>query len=850
MMIAQKYGIAVFLIAALMLASCGDSRIRPLEEQSDAGEVDASATDYEQLQEDYWEWYDQQKVVTVPWSHVIDDFVASKATVEDDSVSWPLPEFDYMGEEVSRNDLLWAPMGGKNRAFARRVLGVQISDTEITFETRPADMSEMFLKTNVDTTVTRGQPLQYDEESMAPPVRTRRQANWFDDWAEWLNDQFDNPLPFYGEYGGWEVEASTGTYKLGFDSSGQFTYEHNMGDGLEFSGEYAEDGGGFEIDDDPFMASPLEAAIYLQVSPVLRAEVEKFLFAVDISILDPGPQHSCSCVLAANWAQKTDVEIGLECLDIDILNESPAEEAVEAKAKCMGNYTYFNVELVAGVSVTLEDLELGAEIAMEEENTFELFEVPIMFFPGLTLDLGVKLKEFLKAEVVGKVYWEEGEEPRFGIEVIVGFRSIPDPNSDGLLIEEYQPANSLDHETRFPDPQYNLEGKIEAGLVLTVNAGVGVLGFTLATLGIGGKGSVGVEVGMGTSEPAYCTFFTKMGPFADIEVLPDLKDWVDVADVFGFELIWTLIDGCNPEDSLFGLDFCWNEEWDLGCSDGTDPNVQTRPRFVQLRVISRNERGDLDPDGIPAGINDPSGFELDSLYIKRDNQIIEPVALYNPGSSTAYSSDSYKKLMEANKRANPFVAMPIWNASPSCWGCTRDQYEGVDGQTCDTSVEAFDRAQCVGNIHDCWDNTGDSGPENECGRYTFDVWGETNPDQIYGGGTIATDKNVAMFNSGIVVEFEEPIKEGDYLHFERPEHHESADPVALIGGPDDGTPATARASGAVEIGLTSSPVRTPSDFAHATRDGAGFSESSEIYVTDCSGVPDYSNYDWLCYPSQ
>jgi hypothetical protein len=133
--------------------SCGDQRLtRKFSEDhvsgdnngtvSDAG--DASIEDTDAISDE--EWFDAQESVIAPWVQEIDLETAQAATVEEDSVSWPLPEYANL-KEWQVQDIIWSPHSDPSYAFLRRILDIEQTETRITFYTRNAGLDEVWAKT-------------------------------------------------------------------------------------------------------------------------------------------------------------------------------------------------------------------------------------------------------------------------------------------------------------------------------------------------------------------------------------------------------------------------------------------------------------------------------------------------------------------------------------------------------------------------------------------------------------------------------------------------------------------------------------------------------------------------------
>ena len=148
---AASWGCLIFVLLSL---GCNNQRLnRHFTEanQRDTGAADAGdatgADEADGTSDE--EWMDAQGDVIAPWVHEIDMETAEAATIEENSVSWPLPEYEEMtGWQVQ--DIIWSPVSHPSYAFIRRILEIEQTDTEIIFYTRPAGLDEVYAQSRED----------------------------------------------------------------------------------------------------------------------------------------------------------------------------------------------------------------------------------------------------------------------------------------------------------------------------------------------------------------------------------------------------------------------------------------------------------------------------------------------------------------------------------------------------------------------------------------------------------------------------------------------------------------------------------------------------------------------------
>ncbi len=151
---------AWLVLAAVLLGGCSDWRLMrtfPVRDAAvgDAGDVtmrgdvgDAGDVASDAMSNAAW-WDAQGDEVIAPWVHKLDLTTAQAATLTDDTVSWPLPDYDYM-TDWQEQDILWAPVSDPSAAFLRRVLFIETTQTTITFHTRDAALTEVFIVSRED----------------------------------------------------------------------------------------------------------------------------------------------------------------------------------------------------------------------------------------------------------------------------------------------------------------------------------------------------------------------------------------------------------------------------------------------------------------------------------------------------------------------------------------------------------------------------------------------------------------------------------------------------------------------------------------------------------------------------
>jgi hypothetical protein len=850
MMISTCRSFAAFLIAALVLSSCGDSRLRPLE--NDAGEVDAAEAERD--------WYESQDTIVMPWVNVLDEAtVADVQEKTEDAVVFS-GDSAAVAADYEYGDILISAY--EDMPFMRRVIETEAEGATTRVITENASLTQVFYKASFNTSQAMGS-LEPREQGL------RRQA--LD--TEPLNGQRGDKIDYWAmEYSpidqtGFEFQNTsfgeltlTGSPVLNVKSKFYFSIAMGAGDyltpqeeGWDYEGTSAcvqENG---TADNNPDCVKGETCTPGGTIGYTCHFEPLNYsggLRDYPNKVDDYNDLKSCGGIIKAmefgeancsDWkewyeSRGTQPRENYKCTDegwvydVDYYPPFPAQISW-AKDNCSSLVEHLEVDIRNSASAGIKDLDLT--FTDEYADTAELYNKSvgnkgIWFWVGfvpiyinvdlnflLALDFSANFNFNLNLPGVTGIDeyplpsggyhmygsdsdWDEGH---FG-EELDGFKP-------GL--QEHEMPSGNDDYFRIPELETHFSASAE--LKLRAEPRLSVLLYDMAGPYIepfNGFFALKGQVGEGLS----CNF----GAYAGFKSVVGFRLQLPFGIGDGEDFETEFYDSCGGSEQMCpaGLDGgCWRTCWSNNCDGTTDPDPDPEPegpRFVHLQVVG-------DPEHNPGGKNDPSGYELDSLFVRRGpgagTTIIKPVALYDLGSSTEF--DDAEKLTKENYDAHRFTCQPNWVVSSSC---------EVDGVVARTNCDSPGDSSLV-----CYDSS-ENGTIDECGRYAFNL----------GSG-------VARFSNEILVEFEEPLKQGDRIRLERPEDSQYGE---MTGGPTPGDMVPCEASGGVRVGLADSAESGASRFAHATQDSKGFSDSAYIYIEECLGWSDEplhsEPYDKLCIP--
>ncbi len=608
-----------WLLVALMVvatAGCGDERI---VKHGAADDPDTAPTqpsdDASDPDREFQKWYDDQESIRVPWSHKLTEQIVADATIGEDRVSWPLPEYDYM-TRWTRNEVLWAPIDDPTRSFLRRVTSMEVTDGEVIFETRNATFEDLFFKARIDVDASREQQLipGMEESTDEEGLSTRQQD-------------------LYMEANGFEhLIGFGGSLKYGFCydgnalkpcSSADISCPAGANDGNDACDDYDhQPGPGVE----PASASP-NWGVVMEMAPQFRVTVDRFYFVQDIDsniFWDPDGQ-TCRC-LARHYSEDVTTVAGRCNMDVD--------DVVNAKGDCVGENSFLNIELAGGASIEYRDMSLKAFEELTVDKKFQLFQsIPLpLGSTGITLQLTANLTPAFNAGVEGELHWRDAAHgPRFGFDF--GFGIIaPEDDELGTF---YEVEHGTDNTTAVPDPSFDLSGRLSASLKLEVGLLAKFAGMLGVSLDIGAKAEAGVEgsssvdTGTGEVEDA-CRVFFDLGGTLGATALVDLGIW-------STERNWSIFDTCaDPQDNLFDLDMtraCY--QWENQLCDDPTPSVSAN--HVRLTAVDPHVGGTPGFASLDQR-DDPYGIEIDAIYVERDGERINPTSLLHGGSAAGLDS--------------------------------------------------------------------------------------------------------------------------------------------------------------------------------------------------------------------
>lgn len=129
---------ALSLIGFVALAGCGDKEADP---------NGLSPDEYEPVtEEELREWVDSQEVIVAPWAHEIDEDTLDAAVIEEDKLVFPdTPENQWL-LELGEHAIIHGFSEEHMVMVLDRVESVEQTDEGIVFNTRVADITELYLK--------------------------------------------------------------------------------------------------------------------------------------------------------------------------------------------------------------------------------------------------------------------------------------------------------------------------------------------------------------------------------------------------------------------------------------------------------------------------------------------------------------------------------------------------------------------------------------------------------------------------------------------------------------------------------------------------------------------------------
>ena len=586
--------------AAIVVSGCGDDRLfRNFTEQSaqpgtpladaDAGTgSDTGPATAEELQA----WYDSQDEIIAPWARELDDAAIADAIVEDDRVSWPLPEYEYM-KEWDKHDILWSPVSDPSRAFLRRVLDMAVTDTHIIFQTRSAGLDEVYFKSRVEVDTTR-QQLNSTGRGQDGQSRTRGQE--LKKEVNNIEFQFALPKKRFGAcrkagsgIDGFVACAATDPVCIPDPED-----TRNLCEEVDPDAATEDDSG---IQSEP-MSAEVSFGTYIEFVPQLQFNFYRVYLVADFNGWGDEDSRPCNCI--TRYYDDDINQVARAC-------GMSADDVVGWKAECSGATVFANLEIAGGASLELKDLtwNINKETTFSKEFTlFKSLPIPLGGGIGVTMDVTVPITFNLKT--LGELHWKNAPNgPKFGFDFGFGYINPAGPN--GQLYRLNTPDENA---TSIPAPQVSIRGESSLVTEFKVGALIGFAGSVGAKLTIGAKADAGVSAGVDIetsngNAQGVCEPYFKLGGTLAASLMADLGVWEK-------EKTWPIFDTCaDPNSNLFNLDMR------AACLSWGGNNLCNNVWGNQVRLVARdvNEGG----TAITATGDrvDPAGIEVDAIHAVR-----------------------------------------------------------------------------------------------------------------------------------------------------------------------------------------------------------------------------------------